>query len=101
MRPAETLLELSNSRCGVGCGLPQSRLTPAASCMRGQPRAQDCPCRQAVQHYRSLPSRTMTSAPTRTVASGKKSQRTTPPRTLPPSSVLSPRLIRTTPLPYP
>ena len=49
----------------------------------------------------SLPSRTMISPPTRTVASGKNSHRTTPPRTLPPSSVLSPRLMRTTPLPYP
>ncbi len=36
---------------------------------------------------------------TSTVASGKKNQRVNPPRTLPPSSLLSPRLKRTTPAP--
>jgi len=60
-----------------------------------------CGTPRTSQPYCSFPSRTITSDPTRTVASGKNSHRTTPPRTLPPSSVLSPRLMRTTPLPYP
>jgi hypothetical protein len=47
----------------------------------------------------SLPSSTSTAPPAVTVASGKNSQRTVPPVTAPPSSELSPRLMRTTPAP--
>ena len=47
----------------------------------------------------SLPSSTQTSSPTVTVASVKKFQRSHPPPTAPPSSVLSPSESRTTPSP--
>ena len=47
----------------------------------------------------SRPPLTRTRLPARTVASVKKFHRTAPPRTVPPSSSLSPRLMRTTPAP--
>ena len=45
------------------------------------------------------PRSTMVTPSATTVASGKNSQRIPPPRTSPPSSLLSPRLMRTTPAP--
>ena len=47
----------------------------------------------------SRPRSTMVTPSVTTVASGKNSQRIPPPRTSPPSSLLSPRLMRTTPAP--